>query len=59
MCSSRQSDASPHAIDDDLRTPLMNAAEQGHVEIMKLLIKCGAHVQMKVCTDITLHSAKS
>lgn len=37
-----------NAQDDNLRTPLMNAAEKGHHQVIRTLLKAGALVEMRV-----------
>ena len=39
---SQQAKASVHAIDEDLRTALMYAAEEGYTSVVRYLLKCHA-----------------
>lgn len=43
-----QAGASPHIIDNNLRTPLMEATQNGHLPVIKTLVKSGAIVEAKV-----------
>ncbi len=43
-----QAGAVCHAQDDNLRTPLMNAAEQGHVPLLQILSRTGVPLDGKV-----------
>ena len=53
-----QAGANPQAVDDELRTPLMVAAEQGYVKLANYLIKAGAVVDVKAEDGMTcLHLA--
>jgi ankyrin repeat protein len=37
-----------HAVDKELKTPLMYAAENDHIAIVKYLLKCKANIKQKV-----------
>lgn len=37
-----------HAIDKELKTPLMYAAENNHLSIVKYLMKCKANIKQRV-----------
>lgn len=43
-----------HAQDKNLRTPMMCAAENGHIDIVRFLLNAGAKVEDRVCTNMIL-----
>ena len=43
-----------HAIDRELKTPMMYAAENDHKAIVKYLLKCKANIKQRVSKRITV-----
>lgn len=37
-----------HAVDKELKTPLMYAAENDHIALVKYLLKCKANIKQRV-----------
>lgn len=53
---SHQAGANIDTCSEDQRTPLMEAAENNHLEAVKYLIKAGALVDPKVCFAVRMNS---
>jgi len=51
-----QAGASPHVQDVNLKTPLMFAVEENHIDVVNYLIKANATVNAKVCKSYILSS---
>ena len=41
-----------NAMDEDMRTPLMNAVEEGHSDVAALLVQSGARTDFKVIKGV-------
>jgi ankyrin repeat protein len=45
-----QAGANAHCMDEQLRTPMLEASAAGHLKVVNLLNKSGAVADFKVCT---------